>query len=375
MPAPKKHKSAPGFTLVELLVVISIISVLSVIGIVSYRGLVSSAQDARRVADIDSIAKSYEIQKTSNYQPLPVSYPIPQDPDSSKGEYFRWLPEDGSGFKVCASLKNNPSSACNTPSENCYCKLSSQGTINPASSANTNPGGSAQQGIGLGGSSYSSCDTNGTLLSGLVGYWKMDEGSWSGAGSVIDSSGYNNHGTPQNNVNVATGNFGNAGDFDGTDDYVNAGNGASLNLAGKDITYSAWIKPTNFTTPPYPTMLDNGDYRFTLGFRNSATSTTTLESWINGTRYNSINTITSGAWTHIAVTLVNSTRQLRFYINGSEDTTQTISANPTGFGTQYLGSGYSSFSRGYRGLIDDARVYERVLSPAEIALLSSGCLD
>lgn len=50
-----------GFTLVELLVVISIIAILSVIGITIFSSAQKSARDSKRRADIDSIAKALEI--------------------------------------------------------------------------------------------------------------------------------------------------------------------------------------------------------------------------------------------------------------------------------------------------------------------------
>ncbi len=49
-----------GFTLVELMVVITIIAILTVIGITVYNGVQKNARDARRRADIDSIASAME---------------------------------------------------------------------------------------------------------------------------------------------------------------------------------------------------------------------------------------------------------------------------------------------------------------------------
>ncbi|MBI2018651.1 prepilin-type N-terminal cleavage/methylation domain-containing protein [Candidatus Daviesbacteria bacterium] len=57
---PKTAKNPHGFTLVELLVVISIIAILSVIGITVFGNVQQRARDARRKADIDSIAKAME---------------------------------------------------------------------------------------------------------------------------------------------------------------------------------------------------------------------------------------------------------------------------------------------------------------------------
>lgn len=54
------NKSSAGFTLVELLVVVAIISVLAVIGITIFGNVQKNARDARRKADIDSIAQAME---------------------------------------------------------------------------------------------------------------------------------------------------------------------------------------------------------------------------------------------------------------------------------------------------------------------------
>ena len=54
-----------GFTLVELLVVITIISVLSIVGLTLFSSAQKGARDARRRADIDAIVKALEINKSS----------------------------------------------------------------------------------------------------------------------------------------------------------------------------------------------------------------------------------------------------------------------------------------------------------------------
>ncbi|MBU1000362.1 hypothetical protein KKE78_03135, partial [Patescibacteria group bacterium] len=107
-----------------------------------------------------------------------------------------------------------------TPATNCYCQSSIQGTL--ASGTGITLLGTHPD-LGPGGSSSSSCDPNGTLTAGLVGYWKMDETSWTAgaAGQAVDSSGAGNHGTAFGGASITTHTpdplnyFKNAGSFDG----------------------------------------------------------------------------------------------------------------------------------------------------------------
>ncbi len=71
----------------------------------------------------------------------------------------------------------------------------------------------------------------------IVGLWLFDEGK---GGVVKDSSGKGNDGEIFGAEWVA-GQFGSALEFDGTDDYVNAGNDSSFDITDA-MTLAAWYK-------------------------------------------------------------------------------------------------------------------------------------
>lgn len=83
----KVCKHDKGFTLVELLVVISVIAILSVIGIVAFSNISKSARDSRRMRDVDAIIKAYEVNYSSGYGPIQDSWfaggKVPLDPLAS----------------------------------------------------------------------------------------------------------------------------------------------------------------------------------------------------------------------------------------------------------------------------------------------------
>src|SRR5439155_15943742 len=68
------------------------------------------------------------------------------------------------------------------------------------------------------------------LSDGLVGYWKMDDGVGnpcsSGVDKACDSSGNGNVGTWTNGTASTSGKFGNATNYDGGDNDIDAGNGS-----------------------------------------------------------------------------------------------------------------------------------------------------
>lgn len=73
-----------GFTMIELLVVISIIAVLSAIGVASFSGSQKRARDARRQADLEAVRSALELYRADN----PVTgYPAGSGTNGTNARY------------------------------------------------------------------------------------------------------------------------------------------------------------------------------------------------------------------------------------------------------------------------------------------------
>lgn len=217
---------------------------------------------------------------------------------------------------------------------------------------------------------------NKNLSNGLVGYWNMDENS--GAGSTLaDSSGNGNTGiaalwgggnTSTDSAHVV-GKFGNSFNFDGVDDRIIVGNSSSLNITGP-ITISAWIKPTvvNIGQEIINKKADSdySGYRLRLDWSNLAFS------WSDGTNQLNVESsggVSAGVWQHVIATYDQNI--VRLYVNGnlifSSNHSEPITSN---LNTLKIGNYSGSFSAyPFWGGIDEARVYNRALSPAEVQQL------
>lgn len=91
----KAFKGSYGFTLIEILVVISIIAILAVIGVSVFSGAQGSARDGRRRSEVSSLSKSIESAKnfednTYTYATADFNKDFPKgisDPQTGTQEY------------------------------------------------------------------------------------------------------------------------------------------------------------------------------------------------------------------------------------------------------------------------------------------------
>jgi prepilin-type N-terminal cleavage/methylation domain-containing protein len=207
--------------------------------------------------------------------------------------------------------------------------------------------------------------------SGLVGYWSFDEGT----GTIAyDLSGYGNNGTLNNfNFNEAsgwtTGKIGKALIFDGSDDYV------SLNqqpFLSNGFTFSVWVKIPSLIPSGYTNIFNNN--QFYIRKSNSAEGNywdafITLSDNSVEPRARGI-VAQADVWTHLVV--VWDKVMLKIYVNSEPkdnvartgDLTSTTVTAQLGRGEQT-----NTLLHPFLGIIDEVRIYDRALSPAEIKAL------
>ncbi len=214
------------------------------------------------------------------------------------------------------------------------------------------------------------------LSDGLLGYWKMDESSWTNncsTGSVLDSSGNSNNATSCPNTTgptgASTGKFGKSGNFDGSDDYLES-TSASL-LLSNSVTVSSWINVTSAgsTARKYIVNTTNSNQGYAL--TQTDTTPTMKFSIGDGASYvyaSGATTLTTGVWYHVVGTADNQ-GNVKVYVNGILDGENTATGPmqlPSGVNFRI---GTRSTSNYFNGLIDETRVYNRAFSPNEVAQL------
>ncbi len=218
------------------------------------------------------------------------------------------------------------------------------------------------------------CFAHADITTGLVGQWSFEEGSGS---TAADSSSSNNTGTLQNSPTWISGQVGSGAlSLDGTDDYVNVPDSASLDLS--TFTVSGWINLTSNTNNWKPVFTkenaSGGQRNFGLYVENTTSNPRFHYSFMDSScsgfnSYNSSATAQAGTWQHVTMTYDGSS--FKFYINGSLDSTQTVSGAPCSSATAFrIGEPAGAYDA-FPGSVDEVRVYNRALSAADVSDLYS----
>ncbi|MFA5386522.1 MAG: LamG-like jellyroll fold domain-containing protein [Candidatus Paceibacterota bacterium] len=400
MNSSKSHK---GFTLIELLIVIGILAVLAtvVLTVLNPVEFFKKSRDVRRMTDLKSLNSGLELAEfeslamgTANvvYVSIPDdsggatttcnlglpalpggwTYQCSNTDNYRKADGTGWIPVNFSNISAGSPFPSLPIDPTNATSSGQYYTYVTGGSweLNAILESNEyrNNTSIVKQklpGVFAIGSNLSLSPITNT--SGLVGYWKLDEGT----GTVAsDSSGNNNACTLTSGPTWITGKVGNSLNFNGSSNYVNCENGASLNIIGNTISLSAWIKPNDFVA----------SYKSIIGKRNGGEAYT-LETYTNGNvRFGTYGTsnaelltttnpLSIGGWYQV-VGVYNGTNKY-IYVNGILVKSVAATGNILTSGSKVgIGSLNGNGAIGpFNGVIDDVRIYNRALSAAEVQAL------
>ena len=222
------------------------------------------------------------------------------------------------------------------------------------------------------------------LNQGLVGHWTFDQKDMKSNNLAYDVSGQGNTGTLTNGPVRAIGRIGQALNFDGVDDRVGVGSGASLdNLSASTIC--AWIYPRGFGGNNAGRIYSKGpgDQEYMFLIENDGTTPDQTLRFSDG--YATTNLARSGVaslvslntWQHACATWDGGTSSsgIKLYRNSVESSSYGQSASASGSAISDassngdIGGRTSGSTRNFNGLIDDVRVYNRALSADEIKRL------
>ncbi|MBX2825310.1 MAG: cadherin-like domain-containing protein, partial [Gammaproteobacteria bacterium] len=204
-----------------------------------------------------------------------------------------------------------------------------------------------------------------SLAVGLEGHYTFDGGD-----SMDQSVGSPQHGILSGGAAVTTdGIRGDVASLDGIDDFVLIN---SLFDSPADVTLAAWVDLDSIGTfgSEVISLGDNVMLRLDSDVGG-------LSLWyFNGSSFVSVTTdiyLEGTGWHHVAASFDDTSDQVAIYLNGesikSESTTDSIVYS---LGSSTLIGAHGNWANTYYfgGKIDDARIYSRVLSAAEVAVLA-----
>ena len=221
-----------------------------------------------------------------------------------------------------------------------------------------------------------------TVATGPLAHWKLDETSGL---TAVDSIG-GHDGTLANGPSWTSGQLDGGLDFDGADDTVDAGSASTIDdvFAGGG-TLAGWIYPRSWGGGAFGRIADKADalganrngWAFELYGSPRAMLFQYGFSGNIGNWYTPTDSVVLDTWQHVAVVYDNSadTNDPTIYIDG---VAQPLTELDTPVGTTssdaandlHLGNYAVALSRAFDGVLDDIRLYGRMLSATEIAELA-----
>jgi T5SS/PEP-CTERM-associated repeat protein len=204
----------------------------------------------------------------------------------------------------------------------------------------------------------------GTNNNGPIAYWNAENGAADATGNGHDGTYFGNATTTTDGPN------GKAFTFDGSGDFISIGD--ELDLGTTDFTFAAWVKGDP-TMDQWARIIDKG---YSSGYslhRRGGTNEIGFELINSGSQGNSFATDTAlidNTWHHVAVVKDGTT--VTIYADGVAENSETVSGAPQATWIPLLigynpGEGTQGF---WKGMLDEIMIFNRTLTPAEIAALA-----
>lgn len=206
-------------------------------------------------------------------------------------------------------------------------------------------------------------------------YWNLDDGSGT---TVKDISPNLLHGT-RNGPIWTSGKYNSALRFDGVNDNVYRGSGFTTTFRhSDDFTISAWVKPSSLADPAAFVGQQYGT-SMVFGHRNDGSLFLNMDDTRSSTyASDSSFQIQTDVWQHVTVVYDGTNHDVLYYLDGVADSAgwqSNIDSDGSSSSSNYVYLGWQN--RGdtqgdcsyYEGLMDDVRVYDKMLNTAEIRSL------
>lgn len=205
-----------------------------------------------------------------------------------------------------------------------------------------------------------------------IAYWKMDENTGSGTGSVRDTSGNSRHASMNGSLGASSwrpGKMGSGLIFNGTSDYLSIDDFYVANIT---VTAWVWLDPGHSNSYTYTGAVskwttDGNPDEWYMGI-----SSGNFSYWVDAasarTGLDTSIPITKGKWTHMAMTYDGTT--LIGYADGVAITSAVNSGGNLDNTSQPIAIGYNapgSTGRYWNGYIDEVKIYDYARTQAQIA--------
>jgi len=240
-------------------------------------------------------------------------------------------------------------------------------TLNIATAANTPAGDYFLTIYGSDGADVANATVTLHVVTSLVAWLTFDDGT------AADNSGYGNNGVLVNGAAIVTDpDRGKVLSLSGANQYVDLGNAPSLDLSsGSQATITAWVKVADIHN--HNSIVTKGEWKdaYSLLIKGDTSPPNLL--WTgNDTSVFSSNAVSTGVWTHVAVTINGALTS--FYINGqlnaatNQDRGNNIdqTTNDVCIGREQYSGSLPAGRWFFNGELDDVRIYNVALTESQI---------